>query len=302
MKSINFICVASGNEKYNFFILPFITSVLSNIPNSSVEIFINKKYLNLIIPKGAKQILDFLYKDRVLIRYINYKELRKLKKFWNKQQPIPSTEQFNKSIRWLIKPITKADYTYIGDIDIIYLNKPDIFKYNLPCLEYTNNTYANIIRPYTDKGKRLTGCMFVNTKNYYTKIEKFQDLIINDPAKAFEHYYKFAYVLRDECLLAYIVKNSNIPFHEDNKKWNRKLHGIHTTLNRPHVECTISNLPVELRTAGQNPNGWMTKPQAESFKKLYLTYINTPFYKQMKPFFHKEYIENFVIKLEKYYK
>jgi len=149
--NINFLAYAYDKGKsdtYASFLIPFTFFALLTNNNSHVEIIVNningfkKKYRNEI------KILEEI-NNNFLIREPQFKPNRN----------IPNTYRFFE------KPTIDSEYTYISDIDIMFLEDNIIPKYesfwplNLP--------YNNILR--VKNSVRLTGVHMVKTKKYYTK-------------------------------------------------------------------------------------------------------------------------------------
>ena len=151
MYNINFIASAydkSNKQTYSNFLIPFAFFALLTNSNSHVEIIVEnvndfKKMFNLEIAALKKLNNNFL------IRCPGFK----------KNKHIPNTYRFFEI------PTVKAQYTYIADIDIMFLETDIVNKYKtfwpqrLP--------YNNILR---NKDRvRLTGVHMVKTEEYFTK-------------------------------------------------------------------------------------------------------------------------------------
>mmetsp|Transcript_15786 Transcript_15786/g.43007 ORF Transcript_15786/g.43007 Transcript_15786/m.43007 type:complete len:387 (+) Transcript_15786:132-1292(+) len=122
--------------------------------------------------------------------------------------------------RYLETPLVKANYTYIGDVDI-FLTEDVVHPKRIAQMNYFSLPYSNIVRQGTVK---LTGLMLVNTSAFYT--EKLSEAQETQDAKG-----------NDEEFLYRIVKNSGIglphPWNDsDELTTHRPLHGYHISLNR----------------------------------------------------------------------
>lgn len=118
------------------------------------------------------------------------------------------------SYRFIMEPKTKADYTYIGDVDIMILE--NIYDVHKPVFE-AGHPYSNIIRKNT---QRLTGLHFVKNDAYYPLPE------VNDLVST---------ISNDEAILYAIAKRKGILIESDINEAlgvKRPLHGIHMSLNR----------------------------------------------------------------------
>lgn len=162
MYKINFIANAidkNNKSTYEDFLIPFTFFALINNPNSHVEIIVLNK--TKFIDKYKTEI-DELRKinSNFLIRNLTYK--------LNKN--IPNTYRF------LETPVVNAEYTYIADVDIMFIeNIIEQYTKNWPL----NLCYNNIIR-YKNID-RLTGVHMVKTSSYYTtEFKKIQNIYYNN--------------------------------------------------------------------------------------------------------------------------
>ena len=151
MYNINFIAYAydkPNSQIYQSFLIPFVFFSLINNENSHVEIIVQDvKNFTKLFNDEIEQLKKI--NSNFLIRKSGLKE--------NKH--IPNTYRFFET------PHVEATYTYIADIDIMFLESDIVNKYKsfwpkgLP--------YNNILR-YKDS-VRLTGVHMVKTKEYFTK-------------------------------------------------------------------------------------------------------------------------------------
>lgn len=220
--SINFYTVATG--RYVSYAVPYVASVLYFNQNSSAEILTDREFLTV----DQQAFLNTYFSNRWSVRLLT-------KPFTN----YTSNSKLVKSIRWLSIPKTEADYTYIGDADILVLDGTIEDRHSKHA-EFIKKPYSNMVRSHPTKMK-LTGLHFVKTKDYYSVInEEFLAPVIENIKEG-----KIASKYLDEILLYNIVKRAfGIPSRQlvadiDNgaKPWQqldyRPTHGIHTTLSRP---------------------------------------------------------------------
>lgn len=252
MKNINFFST-SDNERYNMFIVPHILSVLYHIENSYVEIVVKD---GVKFKKENADVLSILYEEfsgRFLIRQMS-----------NEYDGI-KYPHIGQIVRFLDKPYVKCDYTYIGDIDIIVLDK-DVTSTHEKLMSKQENIYSNIIRKDT---KRLTGCMFLKTKEYYEAVRPIIKKFLKEPSNV---YYP---ILNDEILLYHLVKpNLDLPKH--NSGDFRPIHGIHISLNRPDP----------LGNKEDNIPGWgINEKRLEQYK----AFRNSHIFRKIEPFFEDEF-------------
>jgi hypothetical protein len=220
---LNFLTVATG--RYRSFVFPYIISALWHNKTATAEILVNDlKFLR----KEHKAFLNRYFDDRWAVRLIAPGV-----RGWK-------TGKHNKSIRWLSIPRIEAEYTYIGDIDILILES-NIEKGHALHAEFLKKPYSNVVRNHkTDK--KMTGLHFVETSKYFSKVDgRYLSRLIKQIKLG-----KIPYRLLDECLLYRIVKdNFGLPDRTDvylktkegkPKGWERinfrPIHGIHLSLGR----------------------------------------------------------------------
>lgn len=228
------------NEKYYYFVLPYLFSILKNT-NHSVIIMVEdqvkffqlygKRLANLIYLLNGKNV-NFVITDYGILG----KQLQKI---------IPNT------IRFLVEPNdivwTKCnfDYTYITDCDMI-ITKEDsetAILHNIEGMERNETCFFNIKRP--DR-QSLSGIHFVKTKEYYECLESFlKDFKEDYPGEEFN---KKLNSLSDEGFLYYFV-DQQIGKPEELIDGNgRILPGIHLSPNRgktyPAIKDALCKDPV----------------------------------------------------------
>ncbi len=158
------------------------------------------------------------------------------------------------SIRFISEPVTRSNFVYIGDVDILILEK--IYDWHKPLFD-AGAPYSNVIRP---DNKKLTGLHFVDAKKYYP-LPDISDLIDS--------------VANDEELLFQIVKRRGILY--DNSFYEmylrgRPVHGIHVSLNR---------LPFSY---GRERVGWeLSYDRLSKINKIFQTDLFKDFYKTLYP-------------------
>jgi hypothetical protein len=219
MFTTNFVCIAT--KSYTKFILPYAVSALITNKNSCVEIVVDN--VKQFTPK-VYQLLDYYFKGRYMISSIVPDLLH------NFTGP---------TIRWLYVPKMKAKYTYIGDVDIVCIDK-DIFIGHEKHMQYINKPYSNIIRYPT---KQMTGLHFVNTVQYFTsRYIQFITKLINQKTKSI-----------DETLLYKIVRSTHgLPTQSRCVGAGiflyRPVHGIHFSPHR-----LSPSLNIERKRFGASP-------------------------------------------------
>lgn len=264
------LCIANYvyGKKYQDFIPMYIMSVAENYPEYDIRIYIDSKLGELV----AKSIgfLSKKYNNFTIIE--NYAQKSKLTKKARSIQPI------QRSQRWLIFDEVFMNYQaiYIGDIDIFMCReeKPLFEQHMLHC-SICGSPYSNILRKnivnchtprmlirnfvkagvsqmlkyYLSNQKeivRLSGLHFVQTKEYYNKINEVVDNFyeeLNRLAEGKSKKYNLC-SFNDETLLrdlvlaagfqdAYLCTNELYNIETDaTKKSYRPHHGIHLGIFR----------------------------------------------------------------------
>ena len=118
---------------------------------------------------------------------------------------IPNTVRFLSSSR------LKAEYVYIGDIDIIILDPQLLYKH-LNNMKRTGLPYSNSVRPKTTQ---MSGLHFSKFNSYYP-IPNVSDLDLSR--------------MNDEMVLYEIIKRKRLKLQD--RVWYRPVHGIHISPNR----------------------------------------------------------------------
>jgi len=164
--------------------------------------------------------------------------------------------------RFLEEPILKAEYTYIGDIDIL-LTEP-LVDFHVKKMQSRNLCFDNEIRQDL---RRLTGLHFVKTNEYYNATRKARTGY-NGPFG------------NDEDLLCRIVESSFGDIHKliptaEPFKISRPLHGTHLSLRRRPI----------------SPKSKMRWGLHEKDRDIYKSTINSPEWVSLKPYMPIQFIE-----------
>ena len=151
MYNINFIASAYDKpqkQTYSSFLIPFAFFALLTNVNSHVE----------IIVENVNDFKKMFLKELIALEKFNKNFLIRCPRF-KKNKHIPNTYRFFET------PNIEAEYTYIADIDIMFLESDIVNKYKsfwpqgLP--------YNNILR--NKDSVRLTGVHMIKTEEYFTK-------------------------------------------------------------------------------------------------------------------------------------
>lgn len=232
----NFSCVNPGKSfNINFFsyasepYYPWLAlnaySALANNPNSAVEIVVENR-INFLKASGY-----CLSKILTLVDgYICVREYE-----WSKnttwKRTVPNTPRF------MEVPHLNSNYTYIGDIDIVY-SESVLTAARLKQMERFNLPYSNVVRLNT---QRLTGVMLVRTADFYTPayLAKQQEFLHGNPSIAAENDEHVLYLM---CEQVHGLPHQNRSFDST----HRPVHGLHLSPSRGVFSRRTFPLP-ELR-------------------------------------------------------
>jgi hypothetical protein len=182
-----------ANQKYEHFVIPWMYSILRSNKNSLVEVGVENEAAFMRDNHAAYSLLQSWFgKERVCIRQAEFNER------------LPNT------VRFVEEPRLRADYVYIGDVDIFILDE-DVAAQHLRNASSLGLPYSNMVRSGT---KRLTGLHFSEFSAYYP-IPSLSDL---DVARMNDEQVLYEIVLRK------LGKMTAGGF--------RPVHGIHFSPNR----------------------------------------------------------------------
>ena len=193
------------NGRYKSFRPLFISSLLSHEgPDVFVEIGVDALGDEI---KEQTEVLDGLYKDRLLIRQVDF----------------PSGVMPN-AIRFLTEPLNRSDYVYIVDVDMIFL-AGGICSLHLEHMSKTGLPFSNKVRDagkrFMDKYDRVAGRHFSPWSSLYP-LPKLSSI----PPELLQ---------QDEAMLYWILteKGCRLSVGDDFKL---NLHGVHFTPNRTALD------------------------------------------------------------------
>ena len=126
------------------------------------------------------------------------------------------------SLRWLEEPLTKCNYTYIGDVDI-FINE-NILPFHLSEMKKYNTIYDNKIR--LNNNNFMSGLHFIKSDEWYKATKNVRIKYFN--------FYSTNKNTYNELLLKLIINESKINILNNLKEntFNRPIHGLHISLNR----------------------------------------------------------------------
>jgi hypothetical protein len=138
----------AANTLYEPFVLPYAVSVLHHNDDSVVEVGLEHPRRFRRANTDALAVIARYFPDRFLIRGAKFAGIRA------------------GAPRFLEKPKLKSEFTYIGDVDILVLDR-DVTDQHLAHMERTGLPYSNILRPAKP---RLTGLHFTRSDDFYPAI------------------------------------------------------------------------------------------------------------------------------------
>lgn len=207
---MNFTFATVVNEKYQRYIPLFCYCFFRLYPTCKVHLFLTEK-----LDPRIKHMLPFCYSgnDGGIIQ-IDYK-----------YKDYPKVNQQLKSIRWILNIHDFVTDVYIGDIDILIMEKGIPENHTEHCMK-NNLPYSNALRP---QGSRLTGlqyCLYdyfydiMNVQQGYAKLLRGGQI-------------KFNGDYRNEHLLYDMIEKAGLGFPKD---YYRPHHGLHLGLWRAGVD------------------------------------------------------------------
>jgi hypothetical protein len=153
------------------------------------------------------------------------------------------------TVRFINEPESAAQYVYIGDVDIIVLDR-DLVAKHLNHMKNMKLPYSNSVRPGT---QRMSGLHFAPMDVHYP-LPDISDLDVGS--------------MNDERLLYAMVKRKGLPVIDDH--WFRPTHGIHISPNRPVLKSVDDK--------GNETPGW----SIESHKKAWLEFSRKSSFRRLR--------------------
>ncbi len=232
----NLLFFTCANAKYERYVPLYLISCLLMSDGAKVEVGIE----SISFLENHRELISYLnahYPDRFLIRRVNWHD------FQGKTY-LPHV------VRFITEPKTKADYVYIGDVDILFLDT-EFPQQHLAFMERTGLPYANSVREITvGTGEQRT------TGLHFTKWEAFYPLPDLSGIKLYGNI--------DEVALSRIIERKGLPLQE--KEWWRPVPGIHMSPNRDVIQ-----------------GGW----DIESWKAQYFGLRGSPAFEELRVFLPK---------------
>lgn len=186
------------NDHKNFIVLYSYFAKKFN-QNSKFEFLVNNEDDNF---NKLIQAFSNEFNIEIKLTYANYPELN------------------GQVIRFLIEPLVKCTYTYIGDIDI-FLNE-NILKFHIDQMNKFETIWDNQQR--RNDPTKITGLHFIKSKEWYEQTKIAREKYLNPI---------YFNKTNDEVILKNIIYESNLNQSKyDDTLRKRPLHGCHISLNR----------------------------------------------------------------------
>ena len=189
-----------ANRNYEMFVLPYIASALIHNEDARVEICLeDSNQFRDANSQGMRALTRYYGDDRLLVRDV-----------------LSSKGISPNSVRFLETPEVMTEFTYIGDIDILILER--VSQWHIDRMVSASLPYSNTLRT----GKRaLTGLHFTRSDAYYP---------VSPPSDANLNW--------DEELLYMLVASRGVPLPPN--VWNRPVHGYHLSPNRSPLHAIVN--------------------------------------------------------------
>jgi hypothetical protein len=236
MYAINFIACAIG-KIYEEFIVPFIFFALQSNPDSFVEaIVVDVAAFCRTFEKELESLRE-ICGDRYLIRGFSR----------------PLNHHIPNTYRFLEVPTVPATYTYIADIDIMFL-EPIVENYlKMWPKGDPKPPYNNLVRKGTT---RMTGVHFVITDQYFTEALKQNQTVLYNSSST-----------NDEMILYQLCK---LTFGSIDLQYGwRRILGIHFSPNRgPAKAMELITTPTYTKKFKEYLEGYPTLQKYPCFMNL----------------------------------
>jgi hypothetical protein len=232
-----------ADEKYSMFAIPYVHFALKHNPQACVEVCFDDLESFRSKNINAIKILEEKYHGRYHFRQATILRSSGI---------IPNT------IRFIDPPELKANYIYIGDIDLIIMD--DIIATHTDLMKKSGLSYSNVIRKESINTSypRLTGLHFCHYNDYFP----LPDLSDIDLATA-----------NDEYVLYEIMKRKGVNLSPD---FNiRPECGIHMSLSRTPTGYSSGAMASTFFTSGAH--GW----GGQSYHERFLNELADDFYTKL---------------------
>jgi len=221
-----------ANRKYEDFAPLYVAACLHHNQGARCEVGLEDEQAFRAAHADAITVLETHFPNRFMLHTVNFPK-----------RVIPNT------VRFITTPLWKAEFVYIGDIDILILEK-NLALIHARQMERTGRDFCNSVRPGT---KRLSGLHFTRYDAYYPL----------DGIEAFNLSDLDEHVLYQICL-------TRRGFDTDDAPWFRPTHGIHMSPNREPFGSVVN---------GKRRPGWGIAPWTQH----YIEFASTPLMQALRP-------------------
>ncbi|WP_018984658.1 hypothetical protein [Salinimonas chungwhensis] len=238
------------DKNYEFFAVPYAYFALRNNPSSLVEITVDDIASFSKCYENSIELLEAIYPNRFLFRQRDDIDVKN-----------PAT------LRFVQTPALKAEYVYIGDIDILVFE--NVFSIHKNLIEDFDLPFSNVIRPQSvlSGRPRLTGLHFCEYKKYYP-LAGLDSLDYNSE--------------NDEHILYLIMKKKGLMVPGNFSI--RPECGVHISLSRsPLGNCTGAQHKKKFSMG--NIVGW----KFNGYEKEFKLQTEEKDYQSIRPYFHRKY-------------
>ena len=215
-----------ANERYHDFAPLYACSVLWTFSPARVEFGVEGRLSFEAVHGGAVDVLkEHFGPDKIAFSAVPWRQE-------DGRTIVPNT------VRFIVPPHEQAGYVYIGDIDIIFLDR-SFPTGHFDFMARTGIPYSNSVRPGT---KRMSGLHFTSSSAYYP-LPDLSDIELG--------------VMNDEEVLYEICRRKDLKIQDE--IWYRPSHGIHVSPNRSIRGSSVK---------GAEAPGWGLSAHEEAYREF----------------------------------
>lgn len=223
----------TATPPYEHFVGLYAFAALYHVEDSVVEIGLDDPGRFASENEGLCQTLSEIFPERFKLSHVPARFS-------------PGTDRF------VTVPTLRNEHVYIGDIDIIILER-QLLEIHLGHMEKTGLPYSNCVRPNSDPRRPLLSGLHFTTWDAFYPLPNLDDIDLER--------------VKDEHLLYQIVIRKGLQTLPTSE-WFRPVHGIHASMNRPPQGGTVRGR----NTGAWAPPRWhepyVAMRESHSFKKM----------------------------------